>query len=613
MYIRKTVRKTKDGKEYVNYLLVECVSTPKGPRQRTICSLGSLAPGPAEEWYALAKKLEAALSNQVSLVEEDDPRVREIVERVKSRKRRSGKQVNANEQHETVQVQPDAVSVEEAREAGPVHVANQFWHRLGMDEVLAEAGLDEKAIELTRVMVFNRLISPSSEHRMPTWARGTAFEDITGIKVSDLSDDVLYRNLDRLYPMHELIESKLRARELSLFNLENTVYLYDLTSTYFEGSCPKNSDARRGYSRDGRSDCKQVLVGLVVDRDGFPIMHEVFEGNRADTTTVEAMLDALEKRIGKSSGGTVVVDRGMASRENLELIRRRGYCYVVAAKQSERDAYLDEFEAEEGFTEVVRQPSPTNPYQDKTVVRVKKKEQGDGHSLLFVVSEERKAKDRAIREAQEKKFLADLGRIKERIEKGQLKDEHKVYEAIGRLKGRYSRVARYYEISYDSQNKKLEWSVREKRKQAAERLDGSYILKTNRPDLEADEIWRIYALLTRAENAFRNMKSPLAERPIFHQLADRVRAHIFLCVLAYHLLVAIEKTMQGAGIHTSWGSMREKLRTHQVVTVVFPLPDGRVLKLRRATTPEPEHVEIYNALGIPTEPMKPKKTWVKPT
>ncbi|HHV79256.1 MAG TPA: transposase, partial [Firmicutes bacterium] len=171
--------------------------------------------------------------------------------------------------------------------------------------------------------------------------------------------------------------------------------------------------------------------------------------------------------------------------------------------------------------------------------------------------------------------------------------------------------ARYYEISYDRQNNKLEWAVREKRKQAAERLDGSYILKTNRPDLEADEIWRIYALLTRAENAFRNMKSPLAERPIFHQLADRVRAHIFLCVLAYHLLVAIEKTMQGAGIHTSWGSMREKLRTHQVVTLVLPLPDRRVLKLRKATTPEPEHVEIYNALGIPAEPMKPKKTWIR--
>ena len=530
---------------------------------------------------------------------------------MKSRKHRLPKQVNVDEQRQTVQVQPDAVSVEEAREAGPVHVANQFWHRLGIDEVLAEAGLDEKTMELTRVMVFNRLIAPASEHRMPAWARGTAFEDITGIKVPELSDDALYRNLDRLYPMRELIESKLRARELSLFKLENTVYLYDLTSTYFEGSCPKNSEARRGYSRDGRPDCKQVLVGLVVDRDGFPIMHEVFEGNRADTTTVEAMLDALERRLGRPSGGTVVVDRGMASRENLELIKRRGYCFVVAARQTERDGYLDEFEDEEGFTEVVRQPSPANPYQDKTMVRVKKKEQENGQSLLLVVSEERKAKDRAIRETQEKKLLADLERLKERVEKGRLREEHKVYEAIGRLKGRYSRVARYYEISYDRQNNKLEWAVREKRKQAAERLDGSYILKTNRPDLEADEIWRIYALLTRAENAFRNMKSPLAERPIFHQLADRVRAHIFLCVLAYHLLVAIEKTMQGAGIHTSWGSMREKLRTHQVVTLVLPLPDRRVLKLRKATTPEPEHVEIYNALGIPAEPMKPKKTWIR--
>lgn len=608
MYIRKTVRKGKNGKEYVNYLLVESIATPKGPRQRTICSLGSLEPGPPEQWYALARKLEAALASQLSL-EEPDSRLEEIVAKVRERGQKATRQA-VTQQGEVVEVKVDGVAVEEAREVGPVHVANCFWERLGMEEVLAEARLNEKSRQLTKVMVLNRLISPASEHGMPGWVNRTALEDILGVGLAELRDDALYRNLDRLYPKREAIEAGVRAREVNLFSLDNTIYLYDLTSTYFEGQCLKNEEAKRGYSRDRRPDAKQVLVGLVVDRDGFPILHEVFEGNRADSGTVEEMLNALEKRQGRKEGATVVVDRGMASCKNLELITGRGYHYVVAARQSERDRWLEEFEEEEGFEEVRRMPTATNPYQKKTQVQVKKKERG-GKVFLLVISEERAAKDRAIRETQEKRLLGDLEKLKKRIEQGRLKQEDKVYEAIGRVKECYPRVARYYEITYHKDKAKLTWTVKEEKKVMAEKLDGSYLLKTDRSDISAEEAWHIYTLLTRAENAFRTMKSPLAERPIFHQLKDRVRAHIFLCVLAYHLLVAIEKTLHDQGVHISWGTVRDMLKTHQVVTVVLPTPDGRVLKIRRATKPEPEQMELYAKLGVPAEPIKPKKKWLK--
>lgn len=602
MYIRKTVRKGKNGKEYVNYLLVESVATPKGPRQRTVCSLGTLEPGPPEQWYALAKKLEAALAGQLSL-EEPDPLVKEIVARVRKRSQKA-----STENGEVVGVRVDAVAVEEAKEAGPIHVANQFWARLGMEEVLAEAGIRERARQLTKVMVLNRLINPASEHGMPGWVNTTALEDIMGVSFSNLAEDSLYRNLDQLYPAQVQIEAGLRAREENLFNLGSAIYLYDLTSTYFEGQCQKNEEARRGYSRDKRPDRKQVLVGLVVDREGFPIMHEVFEGNRSDATTVEEMLDALEKRQGRKEGVTVVVDRGMASEENLQLITGRGYHYVIAARQSERDRWLGEFEEEEGFIEVRRLVSPTNPYQKKTQVEVKKKECG-GRVYVLVVSEERSAKDKAIRETQEKRLLCDLEKLKKRVEKGRLNREDKIFESIGRIKERYPRVARYYEITYNKAG--LSWTLREEKKAVAEKLDGSYLLKTDRADISAEEAWRIYSLLTRVENAFRAMKSPLAERPIFHQLKNRVRAHIFLCVLAYHLLVAIEKTLHDQGVHTSFRAVREILKTHQVVTVVLPTPNGRVLKIRRATKPEPEQMELYAKLGVPSEPIKPKKTWLK--
>ena len=225
------------------------------------------------------------------------------------------------------------------------------------------------------------------------------------------------------------------------------------------------------------------------------------------------------------------------------------------------------------------------------------------------MSEGREAKDRAIREKQEQRLLKGLEALKTRIEKGQLQKTEKIHEAIGRLKERYPRVARYYQIDYDAEQKNFFWQEDSDKKAIAEKLDGGYVLKTDRQDLTADEIWRTYTLLTRVEAAFRAMKSPLMERPIFHQLQDRTQTHIFLCVLAYHLLVAIEKRFLDRGLHTSWWTLRQQLSTHQVSTIVLPTADGRVLKIRKGTTPEPVHKEIYTTLKIPAEVMKPVKTW----
>jgi transposase len=455
----------------------------------------------------LARKLEAALSGQLTL-DEQDPSVEGIVAKAKKRGKGTKKQVQKEEAGEIVGIKVNAVAAENAKEAGPVHVANHFWERLGMEEVLTEAGLDKKSCELTKVMAFNRLINPSSEHGMPAWVNATALEDVMGVNLSNLKDDALYRNLDKLIPAQAQIESSLRAREVNLFNLDCTVYLYDITSTYFEGRCVKNDEAKRGYFRDKRPDCKQVLVGLVVDREGFPIMHEVFEGNRADSTTVGVMLDALEERQGKKEMITVVVDRGMASQDNLDLIKSRNYHYVVASRQGERDRLLCEFEDEEGFVGVVRLPSATNPYQKKSHVEVKKKKECGGEVYVLVVSEERSAKDRSIREAHERRLLCDLKKLKERITCGKLVREEEIYEAIGRIKERYPRVAKYYEISYDEGE--LTFTVREEKKAAAEKLDGSYLLKTDRSDLDPEEAWCIYSLLSRAEAAFSDMKSPLS-------------------------------------------------------------------------------------------------------
>lgn len=606
MYIRKSVRVYKD-KTYTNHLLVESVQTPKGPRQRAICSLGSLAPAPREQWLALAHKLQSALQGQLPL------ETAQIDTLAQPRRRRQERRAKLSlHSSSLIEVDADRVDMEQAREAGPVHVGHQTWRQLGLDAILSRARLSKRACIVSEAMVLNRLIFPLSEHAMTDWIRRTAMGDIVGADFSALNENALYRNLDRLHPNREQIERELAEREKSLFNLDDTVYLYDLTSTYFEGLAERNPQAKRGYSRDKRPDCKQVVVGLVLDRDGFPKAHEVFDGNVQDRATVDEMLTVLERRTGKKPGSTVIVDRGMAYEENLKQIRGRGYHYIVAGRQPERNQWLEELEREEDWEEVVRIPSPRNPFQKKSRVEVKRQQKGD-EVYILCRSEGRRDKDRAIREAHEHKLIGDLVRLNKRIERGRLKKAEKVHQAIGRLKERYARVARYYRMEYDADQKVLSWDEDADKKAVAEKLDGSYVLKTDRQDLTADEIWRTYILLTRVEDAFRDMKTPLKERPIFHHLKNRTQTHIFLCVLAYHLLVAIEKRFLDQGIHTSWWSIRQQLSTHQVITVVLPTTDGRVLKIRKGTVPEPIHREIYTTLKVPLEVMKPVRTWQEDT
>lgn len=613
MYIRKTVRRYKD-KTYVNFLLVESVLTDKGPRQKVICSLGDLSPAPPQQWLALARKLQDALTGQLSLpgMAHEDPELERLKQAFPVP---AVPPADADTTASTtpsvdglVAVHIDRVTYESPRPAGHVHVGRQFWKRLGLDDIFKSLGFSPWLVSLTCAMTLNRLIHPAAEYAMPDWIRSTALADILGVDFSHLPDDPLYRNLDRLHHHRATIESALAEREQSLFNLGNTILLYDLTSTYFEGKADLIPKAKRGYSRDHRPDCKQLVVGLVIGREGFPRAHEIFEGNTQDRQTLATMLDLLEKRVGLAKGSTIVVDRGMAFPENIAELRRRKLHYVVAAAQKERDRLLAEFETVDGFEEVVRQPSPRNPGQKKSSVRVKA-HPSDNELLILCISQERVEKDRAIRTKQEGRFLQAAARLQARIDKGRLKKEIKIGEAMGRLKERYPRVARYHSLSFDATTRRLKNEPHEEKRKVAAGLDGSYLLRSDRLELSADEVWRIYSSLSRAENAFRCMKSPLCERPIFHHLEHRVESHIFLCVLAYHLLVAIETTLLRQNIHTSWATVRDLLARHEIATIVLPTDQNGVLRIRRSATPEPDQRVLYEALGVPTEIIRPVKTW----
>jgi transposase len=605
LFIKRTKR-TLRGKVYTNHLLVESVATERGPRHRVVCSLGSLSPGPKAQWLKLAHHLQQSLSGQESLLE-DSPQEQVALQKPEVAAVRGPKKHQSGSD-----IKWDEVEVEEARQVGAVHVGHQIWQRLGLGEILAGAGFGLKTRILTEIMTLNRLIEPCSELAMSDWVRRSALEDILKENFSRLNEDRLYRNMDRLYGKREPIEAALREKETTLFSLKESILLYDLTSTYFEGLCLSNAKAKRGYSRDSRPDCKQVVVGLVLDGDGFPKAHEIFAGNRSDSTTVADMLGVLEKRLGKKKDATVIVDRGMANDQNLATIRTAGYHWLVAARQPERVCYFEQFEDQAGWQEIVREPSPRNEGQHKMRVLLKPAPSPDGsQSVALCWSQGRTEKDRAIRQKQEIRFLADTEKLRKRIVAGRLRTSAKIYEAIGRLKERYPRVARYYLIAYDEQQAEFSWREDQQRKQKAESLDGSYLLKSSRNDLSAEDIWRNYILLTRVEAAFRSLKSPLCERPIFHHLERRVETHIFLCVLAYHLLVCIERAFLDQGIHTSWETLRRQLSTHQVVTVRLPTTDGRVLTIRRDTRPEKIHTEIYRTLHVPERILLPIHRWTQ--
>lgn len=607
MFIKRSISK-QGGKTYVSHVLVESVLTPAGPRHKTICNLGKMDPGPKEDWLLLAERIQMALGGQSSLF--PDPRVDQAVAKIRERQAKASL-VELEEPltgevavPDVVPVKTSSVKCQDLRKVGPLHVGHQMWQRLQMEAVLKAAGISAPARKLTEVMTLNRLVSPCSELAMVGWSRREAINDVLGVDAEQLNEDKFYRNMDKLHGHRLEIERELYAREKSLFNLEGSLVLYDMTNTYFEGQAARNPKAKRGHSKEMRTDCKLVAMGLMLDADGFPIGHEVYAGNTIDSTTVKAMLDGLEARTGRAGGSTVVMDRGFASADNLKLVRERHYDYLVAGFQQQRNALLKEFEDLEGWEAI-------QPSANKVPVQIKQIEKAD-EVFLLCVSPARAEKERAIRERQEKKLVKDLEAlvkaVAKALESGEPMEDKELGERIGRLRERYPRAGRYYLV--DRKEGILEWTLKAELRARAEELDGAYFLRTSRKDMGPEEIWRTYIVLTRIESAFRDLKGTLDMRPVYHQKEIRVETHVFLAVLAFHLQAVIERTLKEAGDHTSWETLREELSTHHVVTTLLPTADGKTLAIRRGSVPDRRVGEIYRHLNLDPEPMTPIRTWL---
>ena len=582
MFLRPHQR-SKDGKEHIYWSLVETVRTPDGPRQRRLCYLGELNSSAQARWLKTVEGFnEQGENRQLKLFPSEveppanDPQVaRVLLHRVR---------------------------LERSRQFGACFLGLKLWKRLELDRFFEQA-LDEETADVpwsrvAAVLAINRLCAPGSELAIEQrWYPATALDDLLGIEEGKINDTRLYRCLDRILPHKTKLEQHLKQRYGELFGAEFDVLLYDLTSTYVEGAAENNPMMRRGYSRDHRPDCEQMVIALIVNNEGFPFSYETFDGNRADVSTMETILRMVERKYGKARR-IWVMDRGIVSEANLEAIRKRGGKYLVGTPRSQ----MKQFEAEL-LKDDWKQVRPE--------VEVKQAKLPQGEEIYILCrTTGRKEKEKAIRQRFSDRMEDALNRLAQTITAGRLKDRNKMERRLGRIQANHPSVNDLYEVAIRDtpQGVRLIWEMKKEGKTWRELREGAYILRTNLQAETTEELWSKYMQLTEAEASFRTLKSQLSLRPLFHQLEPRVKAHVMVAFLGYSLWVTLKHLLHAKGMQTPEKAKPKStlsparalalLSTLHSADIVLPTTDGQEVCLRRITEPDTEQKKLLQLLGI---------------
>jgi transposase len=586
MFLRPN-RRGKDGKDHAYWSLVETVRTANGPRQRTLCYLGELNSSAQARWLKTIEVFnEQGEAQQLKLFPSyvepptDDPEVARVL--------------------------VHQVRLERTRQFGPGWLGWELWKRLQLDrffeQVLDDDPADVLWSHVAAVLAINRLCAPGSELAIEQrWYPSTALDDVLEIEEGKINDTRLYRCLDRILPHKTKLEQHLKQRYGELFGAEFDVLLYDLTSTYVEGAAEKNPMMRRGYSRDHRPDCEQMVIALIVNSEGFPFSYETFDGNRADVSTMETILRMVERKYGKARR-IWVFDRGIVSEENLKAIRKRDGQYLVGTPRSQ----MKQFEAEllkDDWTQV-------RPDVEVKQVAVPQGEE----TYILCRTAGREEKEKAIRKRFSTRMEDALERLKKTIATGRLKDRNKMERRLGKIQARHSQVNDLFEVSLRDtpEGVRLDWKMKESGTAWRDLREGAYLLRTNLSAGSEEELWSKYMQLTEAEASFRALKSELSIRPLFHQKEPRVKAHVMVAFLGYALWVTLKHLLKRrptivprpsvGGVNNAQPMSPMKalalLSTLQSADIVLPTTDGREIRLRRITEPTAEQKSLLHQLGL---------------
>lgn len=570
MYLRRHI-KQRAGAEYETWTLVESVRTARGPRQRIVATIGKLPGLDKEErlgWEEIGRLLNGKDKPEESLFEK------------------------VEEAPVWATVDISKVQVERLRHFGDIYLGLLLWKKLGLFEfcqaVIPEGREEIRWSIMACILTAARFCAPSSELQIAeSWYGKTALEDIMGVPVKKVNEDRLYRALDTMLPYKDALCGHLQKRYGELFGTDFDFLFYDVTSTYFEGSGKLNPQAKRGYSRDKRPDCVQVCIALVVSREGLPLSFEVFDGNRADVTTVEEMVVKMEEKYGQAKR-IWVVDRGMVSEDNLQFMRERGAHYLVGTPRSMLRNFEQEL-LEKDWQEV----------QHGVEVKLCKNSDNKEETFVLCRSQGRKEKENAILNRFVSRFEEGLSRLESLAEEGKLKNRQKIERQIGRLMGSNSRAASLFEISVEEKDRRLHLRIKKntERYQWSLLSGGSYILRTNWSETDPKKLWKTYIQLTEAEDAFRITKSDLGMRPIFHWKKERTQAHILVCFLALAMWRTLQEWMKAAGLGNSPRKLLEEMREIKSLDMLLPKKETTI-RLRIVSTPSKELKMLLQRMKI---------------
>jgi len=606
MFIRASIQKKKTQTEYKTFRLVESFRTERGPRQRTVLNLGAGFDLPEAQWKELANRIEEIITRQEPIftyAPEVERLARKYVRRIikqggcdveyliRAGKLAAGRESEYSPDYQMVDV--NSTENEEARSVGAEHVVLKTIKELGLDEKLSEMGFSRPWRDVAIGVIAGRLINPSSELATHWWLRyKSAIDELLGTDFSLLPQDRVYRVSDKLLKGQDELEDYLSCKEKTLFNLRETIVLYDLTNTFFEGTGKLNKKAKFARSKEKRSDCPLVTLGLVLDGDGFPKRSRVYEGNVSEGKTLEKRITGLQKEPSLIKP-LIIIDAGIASEANLKWLRDHHYDYLAVSRRRKR-----------AIPEELASRMVTVKEEKESLVRaVLENDEKTKEVLVWCHSTQKEKKEEGIKNLFRQRFEDGLKKIEAGLtKKNGIKLYEKVIARIGRLKERYSRMARHFEITVQKNDKDLVTSLSWSLQEDLEKTDGVYCLRTNRQGVNEQELWDYYNTIRDVEDAFRCMKSDLGFRPIRHHIERRSDGHLFITVLAYHVLHAIRFKLRMKGIHDSWSKIREILSMHTRNSTTQKREDGKVIHIRKSSRPEPHQKVIYDALNIAPVP-----------
>lgn len=592
MFLKRCARK-KNGKPHTYWQLVESYRTPRGPRHRVVAYLGELDASEHRGWGRLALHLDgkaAVKAQQLMLFDTVDTRDNDPVPQY-------------------VEVDLKGVRVERTRDFGDVFLALTLWRMLGFDELFSKnlpVGREEVSWSLMAcVLTIARFVEPDSElHVEDTWYHRTALGQMLAVAAGKVNAARLYRTLDTILPLKSDIETHLKQRVGELFSPDFDLLLYDVTSTYFEGQAKANPQAKHGYSRDHRGDCKQVCIGLVATQDGFPLAYEVFSGNRADVTTVKEMVEIMESKYGRARR-IWVMDRGMVSEDNLQFLRNRGGFYLVGTPRG----MLKRFEA-------YLLDSDWSKVQEGIEVKLVDSPNGR-ETFVLCRSADRREKEKAIHERFAERIETGLSKLDKELKRARKKRDRAVLERrIGRLLGKNSRAAGGFKIEV-VENKtcpaslQLRWWRIEAWRQWSSLSEGCYLLRTNLTEQSPEKLWQTYMQLTDIEAVFRTGKSDLKIRPIWHQLEHRVQGHILFSFLAYALWKTLQIWMERSGLGRGVRTVIEEFARLKANDVILKTSAGREIKLCCITQPDPAQRALLDRMGLTIPERLGRPLWVR--